>query len=236
MSFQTGHQKEQEDFLTSSKIIISMDLQSFVLFGLINLSLSLSLLSLSLSPSFISLSLSCHPPFSFFFQKIESFFKQTKGKNTNRTIRNFFKRKAREKMGTKKDRRWSFLSLSFWQRIYFFCRWRSSFSIKPSIDLISLSLFFFCLLSFPIFLIQKKNKSFCEWNIFFILTFSKKVFIAYTSEGTKHLGFAEHETPFGKVVSGMKVVESFYDGYFMSLENQGPEQSRILQEGQNYLK
>ena len=39
-----------------------------------------------------------------------------------------------------------------------------------------------------------------------------QVFIAYSAQGTQHLGKVPHETPFGVVVEGMDVVDKFFDG------------------------
>eukprot|EP00211_Chloroparvula_japonica_P014130 CAMPEP_0119121774 /NCGR_PEP_ID=MMETSP1310-20130426/2248_1 /TAXON_ID=464262 /ORGANISM="Genus nov. species nov., Strain RCC2339" /LENGTH=260 /DNA_ID=CAMNT_0007111353 /DNA_START=18 /DNA_END=796 /DNA_ORIENTATION=+ len=67
-----------------------------------------------------------------------------------------------------------------------------------------------------------------------------QAFFALSTRHTRHLGKVPHETPFGKVVSGMDVVDMFFDGdgkFSMDMEpwGQGPQQGRIMREGRKYL-
>eukprot|EP00008_Paramoeba_atlantica_P012491 CAMPEP_0201482260 /NCGR_PEP_ID=MMETSP0151_2-20130828/6546_1 /ASSEMBLY_ACC=CAM_ASM_000257 /TAXON_ID=200890 /ORGANISM="Paramoeba atlantica, Strain 621/1 / CCAP 1560/9" /LENGTH=374 /DNA_ID=CAMNT_0047864881 /DNA_START=23 /DNA_END=1144 /DNA_ORIENTATION=- len=68
-----------------------------------------------------------------------------------------------------------------------------------------------------------------------------QIFITYSDEAGKHLGKVPHETPFGKVISGMKYADEFFDGegeFSMDLKpwGNGPEQHRIKTEGSSYLE
>uniref|UniRef100_A0A7S4KDR5 PPIase cyclophilin-type domain-containing protein n=1 Tax=Paramoeba aestuarina TaxID=180227 RepID=A0A7S4KDR5_9EUKA len=62
-----------------------------------------------------------------------------------------------------------------------------------------------------------------------------QIFISYCSPLTacKSLGKLPHETPFGKVIFGMKTADAFYDGWDIG---QSPLQGKIKREGRDYLE
>ncbi|MGA7973587.1 MAG: peptidylprolyl isomerase [Pseudolabrys sp.] len=65
-------------------------------------------------------------------------------------------------------------------------------------------------------------------------TRTTQVFINFGNNASlDHMGFA----PFGKVISGMKVVDSLYAGYGEGApQGNGPDQGKIQTEGNRYLK